>query len=67
MVKKRLFSFLVHHIPGGSTLKTLTCRKSSLLGSLTSAEDNDQGKEGKQANTCAEKGLEFMSFSIITT
>jgi len=54
-------------LPGGSTLKTLTCRKSSLWGLARSSGDKDQGRGGKQARTCVEKGLELISFSINTT
>lgn len=56
-----------HNLPGGSTLKTLTCRKSCLLGLAKSSGDNVQGKGGKQARTCVEKGLVLISFYSKTT
>lgn len=55
------------HLPGGSTLKTRTCRKSSLHGFARSSEDTDHGNGGKHAKTCKENGLESISFSINTT
>ena len=39
------------HIPGGSTLKTRTCRKSCLIGFAKSSEDTDHGNGGKHART----------------
>lgn len=57
----------VIYLPGGSTLKTLTWRKSCLLGLARSSGDNVHGNGGKQARTCVEKGLVLISFSIKTT
>lgn len=54
------------HEPGGSTLKTHKCRKSTLFDSFKSLEETDHGSGGRHAKTWAENGLASISFSIKT-
>lgn len=53
--------------PGGSTLQTHRCRRSSRPGSLTCSSVTFQGSGGTQSCTAGVKGVVMMSFSISST